>query len=167
MRIGWYMSSTRAALASQFSRESRPRPEPADYVPRRLSFIASHMYSDGHALTKGASRAVGTVAMAADSPKVLKPRVRVDARASKGIAFRRVVGKVRHLHTEALWVQEAVARHELVIEKLLGSQNLADMGTKHLAAREMQKCLRRASCVLASGRSKLALRVATDRTATA
>ena len=39
-----------------------------------------------YALTKSASRALGAVAMAADMSKVVKPRVRVDATASKAIA---------------------------------------------------------------------------------
>ena len=68
-----------------------------------------------HALTKSAARALGAVAMAADMAKVVKPRVRVDATASKAIASRRGVGRVRHLHTQVLWVQEAVARRELTI----------------------------------------------------
>ena len=38
-----------------------------------------------YALTKSASRALGAVAMTTDMVKVVKPRVRVDARASKGI----------------------------------------------------------------------------------
>ena len=42
-----------------------------------------------YALTKSASRALGAVAMAADMAKVVKPRVRVDATASKAIASRR------------------------------------------------------------------------------
>ena len=86
-----------------------------------------------YALTKSASRALGAVAMAADMAKVAKPRVRVDATASKAIASRRGVERVRHLHTQVLWVQETVARRELTIVKVPGVENPADMGTKHLA----------------------------------
>ena len=43
---------------------------------------------------------------------------------------------MRHLHTQVLWVQEAVARRELTIVKVPGVENLADMGTKHLAQRK-------------------------------
>ena len=82
--------------------------------------------------------------MAADMAKVVKPRVRVDATASKAIASRRGVGRVRHLHTQVLWVQEAVARRELTIVKVTGIENPADMGTKHSAQKEMHECMRRA-----------------------
>ena len=50
-----------------------------------------------YALAKSASRALGAVAMAADMAKVVKPCVRVDATASKAIASRRGVGRIRHL----------------------------------------------------------------------
>ena len=115
-----------------------------------------------YALTKSASRAIGGCAMAADLCREMKPRVFVDATASKGIASRRGVGKVRHLHTQVLWVQEAVMTRQLHIEKLPGKENPSDMGTKHLAQKEMNECLQRAGCILTGGRSRLAKRVATD-----
>ena len=114
------------------------------------------------ALANSASRALGTVAMAADMAKVVKPRVRVDATASKAIASRRGVGRVRHLHTQILWVQEAVARRELTTVKVTGIENPADMGTKHLAQKEMHECMRRARCRIVGGRSKLAFDIARE-----
>ena len=113
-----------------------------------------------YALTKSASRALGALAMAADLSKVVKPRVRVEATASKATASRRGVGRVRLLHTHGLWVQEAVARRELTIVKVPGVESPADMGTKHLAQRDMHECLKRAGCHITGGRSRMAFRVA-------
>ena len=107
-----------------------------------------------YALAKSASRALGAVAMAADMAKVVKPRVRVDATASKAIASRRGVGRVRHLHTQILWVQEAVARRKLTIAKVPGCENPSGVRTKHLAQSEMYECMRRAGCHKARGRSR-------------
>ena len=84
----------------------------------------------------------------------------MDATASKAIPSRRGVGRVRHLHTKVLWVQEAVARRELTTVKVPGVEHPADMGTKHLAQREMHECLRRAGCHVTGGRSRMAFRVA-------
>ena len=84
--------------------------------------------------------------MAADMSKMVKPRIRVDATVSKAIASRRGVGRVRHLHTQVLWVQEAVARRELTIVKVPGVENSADMVTENLAQRGMHECLKRAGC---------------------
>ena len=81
--------------------------------------------------------------------KVVKHRVRVDATASKAMASRRGVGRVRHIHTKVLWVQKAVARRELTNAKVLGCQNPADLGTKHLAQREVHECMRRGGCQIA------------------
>ena len=104
-------------------------------LPRRQQLRNVEATSSGeaefYALTKSAPRALGAVAMAADMAKVVKPRVRVDATASKAIALRRGVERVRHLHTQVLWMQEAVARRELTIAKVQGVENPADMGTKH------------------------------------
>ena len=99
-----------------------------------------------YALAKSASRALGAVAMAADMVKVVKPRVQVHATASKAIASRHGVGRVRHLHTQVLWVQEAVVRRELTNVKVTGIENPADVGTKHLAEKERHECMRRAGC---------------------
>eukprot|EP00971_Amphidinium_carterae_P236426 4692058-Amphidinium_carterae.1 len=70
-----------------------------------------------YALAKSASRILGAVAMARDLGLFAEPRVLVDANACKGIASRRGVGRVRHLHTHILWVQECVAQRRLKIEK--------------------------------------------------
>ena len=80
--------------------------------------VTSSGEAEFYALTKSASRALGAVAMAADMAKVVKPHVRVDATASKATDSRRGVGRVRHLHTQVLWVREAVARRELTIVKV-------------------------------------------------
>ena len=101
-----------------------------------------------YALTKSASRALGAVAMAADMSKVVKPCLRVDATASKAIASRHGVGRVRHLHTQVLWVH------------VPGVENSADMLTKHLSQKEMHECLKRARCRITGGRSRLAFGVA-------
>ena len=61
---------------------------------------------------------------------------------------------MRHLHTQVLWVQDAVARRELTIVKVPGVENPADMGTKHLAQKEMHECLWRAGCQSPEGGRK-------------
>ena len=53
--------------------------------------------------------------VAADMSKVVKPRVRVDVRASKAIASRRRVQVASPFRTQVLWVQEAMALRELTI----------------------------------------------------
>ena len=64
--------------------------------------------SEFYGLVKSGSMALGAVAMAKDLGAVLATRVRYDATAGAGIANRRGVGRVRHLHTPTLWIQRHV-----------------------------------------------------------
>ena len=56
-----------------------------------------------------------------------------DAYAALGIARRRGLGRVRHLDVEDLWVQEKIRNGEVQLEKVPGSENMADALTKQLA----------------------------------
>ena len=47
-------------------------------------------------------------AMALHFGKVMVPWMYVDASAAMGIAQRKGLGKIRHLHTQSLWMQDAV-----------------------------------------------------------
>ena len=78
---------------------------------------------------KSGSVALEGVAMAKDLGAVLAARVRYDATAGAGIANRRGVGRVRHLHTPALWIQRHVQEGGLLLSKVDGDNNLSDLGT--------------------------------------
>ena len=69
------------------------------------------------ALVKGASVGFGAKAMAKDVGREVDISLDTDASAAKGIACRRGVGKVRHLHTPLLWVQQKVDEG-LVVRKI-------------------------------------------------
>ena len=96
--------------------------------------------------------------MAKDLAVTLSGRILVDANAAKGIASRRGVGRVRHLHVATLWLQEAVAQKRLLIVKQKGTENVADLGTKHLPASTLEKLMKLASLQVLTGRSDKALR---------
>ena len=98
--------------------------------------------------------------MAKDLGQSMGLVVRTDSSAAKGIASRRGVSKVRHLHTPCLWVQQRVFRRDLTVEKVAGPLNVADLGTKPLAAAEMHTFLARCGISFKEGRHGLALRAA-------
>ena len=64
-------------------------------------------------------------------------RVGLDSSAARSIASRSGVGRVRHLETRRLWVQEAVKAGRLVLDKVGGDQNPANMLTKPLSNDQM------------------------------
>ena len=63
--------------------------------------------------------------------------IKTDSSAAKGIGSRRGVGKLRHLQTTCLWVQQRVFRKEVSAGKILGLSNLIHMRTRPLAADDM------------------------------
>lgn len=56
----------------------------------------------------------------------LNIRICTDASAAKGVAMRSGAGKLKHLHTKQLWIQEYVIRKEISIEKIPRARNIAD-----------------------------------------
>ena len=64
-----------------------------------------------------------------------------DASAAIGVAKRSGVGKLRHLHVCFLWLQEQVKLGNIILHKIPGDQNTADIYTKYLSAQEMKKKL--------------------------
>ena len=53
-----------------------------------------------------------------------------DSSAAKGMASRRGAGTVRHIHCPALWLQHAVARRQMKLQKRDGKTLPPDVGTK-------------------------------------
>ena len=48
------------------------------------------------------------------------------------------VGRVRHLETRFLWIQEAIERKLMIIEKVAGVANPANALTKYVGAPEIR-----------------------------
>ena len=59
-------------------------------------------------------------------------RVRIDSTAAVGICTRQGLGKLRHLDTHTLWIQQAVRTGRVDLRKVPGDANPADLGTKIL-----------------------------------
>ena len=66
----------------------------------------------------------------------LPVRAWTDSSAALGIATRSGLGKLRHLETHTLWLQEKVRTNAIAVKKVRGEVNPADIFTKHLPTRE-------------------------------
>lgn len=64
----------------------------------------------------------------------MKAIVHADSSGAKGVAARRGAGRIRHIQTQTLWLQEVIARRVLKID---GKINPADIGTKVLGSAAM------------------------------
>ena len=59
-------------------------------------------------------------------------RVWFDSTATIGICGRAGLGKLRHIDTRALWIQQRVKDASVELRKIKGEVNPADLFTKHL-----------------------------------
>ena len=94
--------------------------------------------------------------MARDLGDEREIRLHTDSTASKGISSRIGLGKIRHLDTALLWLQHHVNENKLCILKVLGDENVADIGTKDLEEKKMRKCMDILGFVEATGRHEKA-----------
>ena len=143
MRVGWHTiktwSSTQATLA--------------------LSSGESELY----ALTKGASQALGLLALAKDFGTQLNAKIHPDASATLGIVNREGLGKLRHVKVQYLWLQERVRGKDLKIFKVPGKENPADLMTENLNAYEMEYHLDNLGVERRSNRADMAPKVASGQ----
>ena len=113
--------------------------------------------SEFHGIVKGTSHGLGMQLVATDLGRELELRIWCDASAGMGIAQRRGVGKIRHLHAPLLWVQRVFHERRAELKKIKGTCNPADLGTKVLSGVDLWKCLLLMGFREKSGRSRLAL----------
>ena len=106
-----------------------------------------------YALVKGAAQTLGMIALARDLGVSATGCISSDASAALGIVQRQCLGKLRHIATQFLWVQEKVRNDELNIVKVPGTDNPADLLTKNVSAELVRRHTSRLGIVLGSGRA--------------
>ena len=82
--------------------------------------------------------------------------IRTDASAAIGIACRIGIGKIRHIETNQLWLQQKVLLGDMVVSKVKGEDNLADALTKPVEGKLLSEHLDKVGSSLRVGRHKLA-----------
>ena len=76
--------------------------------------------------------------------------------AAIGICKRLGLGRIRHLATADLWIQQRVRANELKLFKLPGKENPSDMMTKYLSSPLLGKFLKVLGIRVKEGRPSLA-----------
>ena len=108
------------------------------------------------AVTKAAAEALGVQSVLADFGLTVKLDVHSDATAAIGICKRQGLGRVRHLATADLWIQQKVRARELKLFKLPGKNNPSDLMTKYKTAPEASRFLSMLGIQRLDGRPALA-----------
>ena len=91
-----------------------------------------------------------------DSPSL---EIKLDATAGRAIAMRRGAGRIRHIATPTHRLQRLVINGDIKMTQVGGSDNCADLGTKHLDYRTMIIHLKFCGMRFAEGRSRIALQL--------
>ena len=93
-----------------------------------------------YGVVKGATEALGLQSLAQDlGIGYIEIHLHADSSAAIGICNRSGIGKVRHLATGLLWIQDKVRSKDIRLYKVLGTENPADLLTKHLPRESVDK----------------------------
>ena len=111
------------------------------------------------------SQAIGLRSIASDLGMPFKLTIKTDATAAMGMCRRLGVGKVRHLDTALLWVQQQVRSGDVSLEKVTGQEDPADAMTKYLSRPDLKAHLGRMELSLEEGRAASAPQLTTAMTA--
>ena len=112
--------------------------------------------SEYYAMTKGAALGLGLQAALEEWGLVTKLELHSDSSAARAFASRRGLGKMRHVQTRYLWLQERVARGDVAVVRIHTDANMADILTKATTQVLMDRHLRALGYHFASGRSAVA-----------
>ena len=107
-------------------------------------------------LCKGAAYAIGMRALGRDLGLEMSITLLSDATAALGMSRRLGVGKIRHLDTSLLWIQQRIREKDLLAEKILGADNPADALTKHVDQATLLRHMARMGLEYEDGRASSA-----------
>ena len=96
-----------------------------------------------HGIAMGCSQGLVLQSLLVDPCWNLPFRIFSDATAAIGIARRKGIGKIRHLDTTDLWIQDVIRSGRITLEKVLGAHNPADILTKYVEKRALEMALPR------------------------
>ena len=98
-----------------------------------LSSAEAELYG----MVRASAETIGLMSMFKDLGVEVGGQILGDASAALAIIERRGIGKIRHLDTNYLWVQEQAATGRLRYQKVSGKENGSDLFTKALSWEEV------------------------------
>ena len=112
-----------------------------------------------YALAKAATQTECILSMLSDFGFKLNGKVYSDSTAAIGIVYRSGLGKTRHIRVQYLWLQQEIEHGRLCIDKVLGTENIADLMTKSLSKIDMTKILNKMGITFMGGRAEHSLKL--------
>ena len=100
------------------------------------SISLSSWEAEFNGVVRGSGAGLGYKSLLRDLGQELPLRVWTDSSAALGICSRQGLGRLRHLDTHTLWIQQAIRTGAVDLRKVAGETNPADLFTKHSLTRE-------------------------------
>mgnify|MGYP005698356215 CR=1 FL=1 len=94
------------------------------------------------AAVKMSGELIGMCQLSYDWGVEMGARLLVDSSAAIGVVNRKVNGRLSHVRVGMLWIQEKVEDGAVSVQKVLGTENPADLMTKNLAASALEKYMK-------------------------
>ena len=129
------------------------------YSRTQSNIALSSGEAEFYGLVSTASEALGLVAMTEDFGDKSEAYLYADASAAIGVANREGLGRIRHLDTQSLWLQQALRKKRLGLGKVLGTENPSDLTTKHVGSKLLGQHVTCMGCQFVEGRAELAPQV--------
>lgn len=117
-----------------------------------LSSAEAELYG----IIKTASETLGIASILWDWEIKVDADLMADESAALGIIGRTGLGKMRHVDTSYLWLQQQSIKDKLKFQKVLGTENPADMNTKGLNENLINKYVEMLNMEHREGRSDVA-----------
>ena len=117
-----------------------------------LSSAESELY----ACIKASSEGLGFLSIMKDYDMTMRGEIRSDASAALGVIARNGLGKLRHVDTSYLWIQQTSAEKKLKYGKVDGKDNIADIMTKNVPKELSEKHCFSIGMTFKDGRHELA-----------
>ena len=123
----------------------------------QASISLSSGEAEFYGVVKASGVALGHQSLMRDLGYEIPVRVWTDSSAAMGVCQRQGLGKLRHIDTQALWIQQKVRTGAVELRKVRGEVNPGDLFTKFLSSRErIESLVRLFSCEYRGGRAESA-----------
>ncbi len=129
----------------------------------QTSIALSSGEAEFYGVVKAGGISLGFQSLLADVGITIPVRVWTDSSATLGICGRQGLGRLRHIDTQCLWIQQRVRDGTIQLFKVRGEENPADLFTKHLVCRDrILSLLQLFGCAYRDGRAATAPKVRAD-----
>ena len=113
------------------------------YSRNQKTLALSSGEAELYAIVSGTSEGLGVQSILKDFGVNASVRVHTDSSAAIGITKRYGSGRIRHLQTQFLWIQDLIYNSRVASHKVGGNSNPADLRTKYLGGESISSHLSR------------------------